>query len=173
MEPEQITIERVFDAPVEKVWQAWTDPEMIKKWWGPEGFTAPSIRNDLRVGGKYVYAMHGPAGTEFDKDMYSGGEYKEIVPYEKLVVTDYFSDENGNKISPAESELEDPDFPDEQTVTILFEKLGDNRTKLSIIYPKPETEAQWQAMIQSGMEEGWQSSLTKLAEAVQQQSERS
>lgn len=167
MTDKQIIITREFNAPVEKVWQAWTDPEIIKQWWGPEGFSAPSIRNDLRVGGKYVYAMHGPAGTEWDKDMYSGGEYKEIVPNEKLVVTDYFCDENGNKISPAESELESPDFPDEQEVTILFEGQGGN-TKLSIIYPQPETEAQWQAMLKSGMEEGWQSSLNKLAKAVEE-----
>lgn len=162
----QIIIERIFEAPVERVWRAWTDPEMIKKWWGPEGFTAPSIKNDLRVGGKYVYAMHGPAGTEFDKDMYSGGEYKEIVPNEKLVMTDYFCDENGNKISPADSELESPDFPDEQIVTISFEKISDSQTKLSIVYPKPETEAQWQALLKSGMEEGWQSSLNKLEEIL-------
>lgn len=166
MADKQIIITREFNVPAAKVWQAWTNPEQIKKWWGPVGFTAPSIKNDLRVGGKYIYAMHGPAGTEWDKDMYSGGEYQEIVPNEKLVVTDYFCDEAGNKISPAESELENPDFPDEQTVTILFESQGDNRTKLSIIYPEPETEAQWQALLKSGMQEGWASSLDKLAESL-------
>lgn len=167
MADQQIIITRTFSAPVDKVWQAWTDPELIRQWWGPESFTAPSIKNDLRVGGKYVYAMHGPAGTEWDKDMYSGGEYREIVPLEKLVVTDYFCDEQGNKISPADSELESPDFPDEQEVTILFENLGDEQTKLSIIYPRPETEAQWQAMVKSGMQEGWASSLNKLAAVLQ------
>jgi uncharacterized protein YndB with AHSA1/START domain len=166
MADNQIIITREFNAPVEKVWQAWTDPELIKQWWGPEGFSAPYIKNDLRVGGTYVYAMHGPAGTEWDKDMYSGGEYIEIVPNEKLVATDYFCDENGTKISPAESEIESPDFPDEQTVTILFEGQG-GTTKLSIIYPEPETEAQWQAMLKSGMQEGWASSLNKLAAAVE------
>jgi uncharacterized protein YndB with AHSA1/START domain len=161
-ETKTLEFTRVLDAPVERVWAAWTEPEQIKKWWGPEGFTAPSAKNDLRIGGKYVYAMHGPAGTQWDKDMYSGGEYKEIVPNEKIVVTDYFCDEAGNKISPAESELESPDFPDEQTVTILFENLGDGQTKLSVIYPKPETEAHWQAILKSGMQEGWESTLNKL-----------
>lgn len=167
MADQQIVITRIFHAPVDKVWRAWTEPEHIKQWWGPEGFTAPSIKNDLRVGGTYIYAMHGPAGTEWDKDMYSGGEYREVVPYEKLVVTDYFCDEQGNKISPADSELESPDFPEEQEVTILFEDLGSGQTKLSIIYPKPETEAQWQAMVKSGMQEGWASSLDKLASVLQ------
>lgn len=167
MADNQIIITHEFNASVEKVWQAWTDPEKIKQWWGPEGFSAPSIENDLRVGGRYVYAMHGPAGTEWDRDMYSGGEYKEIVPNEKLVATDYFCDENGNKISPVDSELESPDFPDEQEVTVLFQSLDGGRTRLTIIYPKPETEAEWQAMLKSGMQEGWQSSLNKLAAAVE------
>lgn len=50
-----ITISRVFDAPREKVWKAWTDPELIKKWWGPKDFTAPRIEIDFRVGGKYLF----------------------------------------------------------------------------------------------------------------------
>lgn len=55
MEP--IVISRIFNAPRELVWKAWTDPEMIKQWWGPEGFTAPSAKVDLRVGGE-VYLCH-------------------------------------------------------------------------------------------------------------------
>lgn len=85
---------------------------------------------------------------------------------EKIVSTDYFSDAEGNKISPAD-EGQDQDFPTEMTVTILFEDLGDGRTKLSIVYPKPENEAQFEAMLKSGMEEGWSSSLSKLAEVVE------
>lgn len=158
---EGIKIERVFNAPKELVWKAWTDEELAKKWWGPEGFSAPSIKMDLRVGGKYVFAMHGPAGSEWDKDMYSAGVYKEIVQFEKLVVTDYFSDENGNKIKPSE-EGQDVNFPDEMTVTVLFEEVENGKTKLTIHYPKPETEAQFQAMLKSGMKEGWSSSLNKL-----------
>ncbi len=78
-----ITIERIFNAPVEKVWKAWTTPEMVKKWWGPKDFTAPSIKIDFREGGKYVYDMRGPKGSEFDRDMYSAGVYKEIVPMKR------------------------------------------------------------------------------------------
>ncbi len=71
-----IVIERIFDAPRELVWRAWTDEEMTKKWWGPKDFTAPSIKIDLKVGGKYVFCMRGPKGSEWDKDMYSAGVYK-------------------------------------------------------------------------------------------------
>ena len=161
----EIVITREFDAPRERVWKAWTDPEMVKRWWGPEQFTAPSIKIDLRVGGKYIFAMRGPAGTEWDKDMYSAGVYKEIVPNEKLVVTDYFSDENGNKLPPAHYG-QDAAFPSEMKVTVLFEEIEKGKTRLSIVYPKPETEAQFQAMLKSGMQEGWNSSLNKLAEAL-------
>ncbi|HEX7017752.1 MAG TPA: SRPBCC domain-containing protein [Patescibacteria group bacterium] len=163
---EKITITRVFDAPREKVWQAWTEPELIKQWWGPEGFSAPSIKIDLKVGGKYVYAMRGPEGSEWDKDMYSAGIFKEIVPMEKIVATDYFSDSEGNKIDPTEVGMA-ADVPSEMPVmTILFEEIADNQTKLSIVYDKPATEAEFQAMLKSGMKEGWQSSLNKLAEAL-------
>lgn len=161
-----ITIERIFDAPRELVWKAWTDPEIVKKWWGPEGFSAPSIKVDLRVGGKYIFAMHGPKGSEWDRDMYSAGVYKEIVPNEKLVVTDYFSDQNGEIIDP-DKEGQDPNFPKELTVTVLFEEIEGGKTKLSIIYPKPKSEAEWQAMLKSGMKEGWGSSLVKLAKIIE------
>lgn len=158
-----ITITRVFNAPREKVWQAWTDPEMVKKWWGPEGFWAPSIQIDLRVGGKYIYGMHGPKDSQWDRDMYSSGIFKEIVPMEKIVTTDYFSDKDGNKLEPS-AEGQDKDFPTEMTVTITFEDAGEGKTKLTIFYPRAENEKQFEAMLKSGMKEGWQSSLNKLAQ---------
>jgi uncharacterized protein YndB with AHSA1/START domain len=178
----QLIISRVFNAPIEKVWQAWTDPQMIMQWWGPEGFTSPSAKVDLRIGGKAIFAMHGPAGSEWDKNMYSAGVYKEIVPpsadskQAKIVTTDYFSDENGEVMSPAE-QGQDANFPTEMTVTILFEDVSENppsptasegqrKTKLSIIYDKTENEEQWQAMVASGMKEGWESSLNKLEKAL-------
>jgi uncharacterized protein YndB with AHSA1/START domain len=162
---DKIIIERVFDAPRELVWKAWTDPEIIKKWWGPEGFTAPSIKIDLRVGGKYIFAMKGPEGSEWDKVMYSSGVYKEVVPNEKIAVTDYFSDEHGNKMDPVDFG-QDPNTPSEMNSVITFEDVEDGKTKLTITYQRPENEEQFQAMLKSGMKEGWSSSLNKFAEAV-------
>ncbi len=161
---QKIVFSRVFDAPREKVWEAWTDPEIAKKWWGPKDFTAPSMKIDLKVGGKYIYCMHGPAGTDFDKDMYSAGEFKEIVPNEKLVVTDYFSDENGNLVDPTTYGMGE-NFPKESIVTVTFEEVDDNKTKLSIIY-MPESEAAAEAMKKTGMDEGWNQTLDKLAEVL-------
>jgi uncharacterized protein YndB with AHSA1/START domain len=165
MNKNELVITRVFDAPVETVWKYWTEPELVKKWWGPKDFTAPSIKIDLRVGGKYIFAMHGPKGSEWDKDIYSAGVYKEIVPNQKLVVTDYFSDEHGEMLNPSDYG-QDPNFPREVTVTVLFEAVESGRTKLSIIYPEPETKEQMEAMLKSGMEEGWHSSLDKLAASL-------
>jgi len=59
--------------------------------------------------------MHGPKGSEFDKDMYSAGVYKEIIPLKKIVISDYFSDANGNKIDPKSAGMS-PDFPDDLNV---------------------------------------------------------
>lgn len=164
-ENKKIVIERIFNAPQEKVWEAWTNPELVKQWWGPKDFTAPSIKSDFKVGGKYIYAMHGPAGTQFDVDMYSAGIFREIVPMERIVVTDYFSDEHGNKISPSQQGLS-ANMPDEMTVTVLFEEVDGGCTKLSIVYT-PQSQAQYDAMIKSGMEEGWGTSLDKLANVVE------
>jgi uncharacterized protein YndB with AHSA1/START domain len=166
MDNKEIRIERVFNATPEEVFKAWTTPEIIKKWWGPEGFYAPSIKVDLRVGGKYIFAMHGPKGSQWDNDMYSAGVYREIVPNEKLVVTDYFSDENGEFMEPKE-QGQDVNFPKEMEVTVLFEKISADKTKLSIIYPYPGSEEKLQAMLKSGMKEGWSSSLDKLEKTLE------
>lgn len=133
---------------------------------GPEGFSAPDIKVDLRVGGKYIFAMHGPKGSAWDKDIYSAGVYKEIDPPAKLVATDYFSDENGAMLEPVDFG-QDPNFPKESTFTVLFEEMQTGKTKLSILYPKPEKKEQMEAVIKSGMKEGWDSSLDKLKKVLE------
>lgn len=162
---EGIKIERVFNASVDKVWKAWTDEETVKKWWGPEGFSSPYAKIDFRVGGKYTLAMHGPESSEWDRDMYSSGVYKEIIEHEKIVSSDYFSDKEGNMIKPSD-EGQDDNFPTEMTATITFEEIEENKTKLTIFYPKAANEAQYKAMLKSGMTEGWASSLNKLDQAL-------
>src|SRR2546426_8488738 len=86
---EALVIERVFDAPRELVWKAWTDPEMLMKWTGPQMFTCPHYELDLRVGGKFLMAMQSPEFNE-GKPIWSTGVYREIVPLERLVMTDCF-----------------------------------------------------------------------------------
>lgn len=162
---DNLTIVKIFNAPVAKVWEAWTTPELVEKWWGPEGFTAPSIKIDLKEGGKYIYAMKGPEGSEWDRVMYSSGIFEKIVPMEKIVASDYFSDSEGNQVKPSdEGQLED--FPTVMQYSVAFEEIEGGKTKLTITYPKPENEAQFEAMLKSGMKEGWESSLNKFEKVI-------
>ncbi len=79
-----LNLKRTFKAPREKVFRAWTDPEELKKWWGPEGYSTPSAEVDLRVGGKYRFGMMKlPDGEIF----YLSGTYREVRPPERLVYT--------------------------------------------------------------------------------------
>ncbi len=123
---ETLAITRVFDAPRELVWKAWTDPERVKCWWGPEGFTSPEARTDPRPGGKYVYAMRSPEGQDF----WSTGVYRELVEPERIVATDSFSDPQGNVI-PASQYGMTGDWPLELTVTVTFEEV-DGKTRLDL-----------------------------------------
>jgi uncharacterized protein YndB with AHSA1/START domain len=118
----EVVIERIFEARVEKVWNAWTEPELLKKWWGPKGFTTPECRLDLREGGKYLFCMRSPEG----QDIWSTGKYIEIIPSKKIVCTDSFSDKDGNVV-PASNYGMEGDFPDEMYVTVTFEDIG-NKT---------------------------------------------
>ncbi len=156
---ETIEIVRVFNAPVEKVWQAWSDSEMFKKWWGPKGFTCPVAHVDFRVGGKYHAAMHGPAGTEFDKDMWSTGIYREIIPMEKIAYVDSFADEKGSVVSASHYGM-NGNYPLEMPVAVTFEAV-DSKTKMTLrhsgMLDTKETGA---------AKQGWNESLDKLAEVV-------
>jgi uncharacterized protein YndB with AHSA1/START domain len=81
----ELTITRSFKAPRALVWQAWTDPKHVAKWWGPEGFTNPVCDIDFRVGGTLRIVMRGPDGTEYPMR----GVYKEIVAPERLVFSNF------------------------------------------------------------------------------------
>jgi len=155
-----VVITRIFNAPVEKVWAAWTEPELIKKWWGPKDFTAPEVKVDLRVGGKYLYCMHGRPGPEMPaQDFWSTGTYEEIVPLQKLVCSDSFSDAEGNVVPASTYGMED--FPDVLRVTIEFERLSDGKTKMTLTHEgAPSGEHA------SNMETGWNQSFDKLAESL-------
>jgi uncharacterized protein YndB with AHSA1/START domain len=154
-EIERMTITRVFDAPRELVWKAWTEAKYIMQWWGPKGFTSPVCKMDFRVGGKLLCCMRSPDGQEG----WNAVEYYEIVPYEKIVSLMYFSDAEGNKIDPAQLGIE-PAIEGAYDVT-LFEDLGNGRTKLTFIGNEPMESAK-----NSGQAEGWSEQLDKVAEVV-------
>jgi uncharacterized protein YndB with AHSA1/START domain len=155
-ELERMTITRVFDAPRDLVWKAWTDPKYVMQWWGPKGFTSPVCNMDFREGGKFLCCMKSPDGQEF----WNAGEYHEIVPYEKIVSTMYFSDSEGNKVDPAHYGIEHEAIEDAHDVT-LFEDLGNGQTKLTFIGNEPMESAK-----NSGQVEGWNEILDKLATVI-------
>lgn len=118
--------ERTFPAPVEKVWTLWNDPESMRKWWGPKDYTAPVIKNDLRVGGSFLLSMRSPKGEMF----WNTGTYKEIVANRKIVSTLSFSDENGKLIPGSEVKLPGT-WPDAILLTVEFRETG-GQTRVAI-----------------------------------------
>jgi len=76
----EIVISRLINAPRELVWEAWTDPKHLEKWWGPTGFSTTTKEFDFRVGGVWFHTMHGPDGTDYPNEMY----YEVIKPPERI-----------------------------------------------------------------------------------------
>src|SRR5258708_36612045 len=95
-----VVIERNFDAPVDLIWQMWTDPEHFSAWYGPDGATISVAKMDASVGGTRLVCMEmrTPDGP---MRMWFAGEYREVVENERLVYREYISDGNGNELSPA------------------------------------------------------------------------
>lgn len=162
-EENELLITRIFDAPIELVWKMWTDPEHLKKWWGPRGFTTPFCKIDFRVGGKFLNCMKATQETEgpdvWKKGIWSTGVYKEIVPLEKIVCTDSFADEKGN-IVPASHYGMNKDHPLEMLVTVTFEE-HEGKTKLTLRHAGIPLGAD-----QEGAKQGWNESFDKLAETL-------
>ena len=94
----EIVITRVFDAPRSDVFKAWTDPERMEQWWGPNGFTMPYCKIDLRPGGIMHFCMRAPDG----QDIWCRGVYREVAEPERIVSTDSFSDKDGNVVAPSQ-----------------------------------------------------------------------
>ncbi len=117
--PSTIRVERTFNAPVEKVWQIWTDVESMKKWWSPKDYTAPVIKSDLQVSGKFLYSMQSPKGEMF----WNTGQYVQVVPNKKIVLLMSFSDENGKVIRGKEIPVPGV-WPDAIRVSVDFEDVG-------------------------------------------------
>jgi uncharacterized protein YndB with AHSA1/START domain len=151
----EMTITRTFNAPCKLVWKAWTEPEHFKKWWGPKIFTCPVAQIDFRVGGKYLWCMHGPDG----KDYWTTGVYKEIVPFKRIVYTDSFADEKGNFVPPSYYGMPG-EWPKELLVTVTFEEENGN-TIMTLNHVGIPTD-QMTEMASAG----WNESFDKLAESL-------
>ena len=154
---EEFVISRVFDAPCERVWKAWTDPDRLKHWWGPKGFTVHHCTVDLRPGGVFHYGMKAPDGTP----MWGKFIYREIVKPERLVFIVSFSDENGDISRHPWS----PNWPLEMLSTVTFEEQGGKTTVTVRWAPHSATEAERKTFEEGrdSMRQGWTGTFDQFA----------
>jgi uncharacterized protein YndB with AHSA1/START domain len=147
---EQILIEREFDAPPELVYKAYTTPELVERWWHANRGEVKSVEIDLRVGGRWRYVMTACGGPEVGFH----GEYREIVPNERLVATEFF-----------EGVPEGVSEEDATTLnTVTFTEVN-GRTKLTLLV-QAKNRMTRDAIIESGMEDGLQDALALLEQAA-------
>ncbi len=146
---QQIVVSRSFDAPLELLWKAWTEPEHFMKWYGPKGFTTPTCEIDLKVGGRHLWSMKSLDGRQ----MYYTGTYKEIVPMERLVYTDSLSDAEGNVMSPTAMGMPEGS-PETMDVTVTFAH-EDGTTTVTVSHLGHGEGADYAAM-------GWEQAFDKL-----------
>jgi uncharacterized protein YndB with AHSA1/START domain len=132
-----LTIKRRFNAPPEKVFSAWTDPEKVKHWMGPGGVEVLRTEGDARTGGRFRWVMKSPDGEEHDVS----GIYREVVPSEKLVFTWAW------KSTPERESL----------VTLTFKKDGDG-TLMTLLH-----EQFFDADARDRHNQGWTGAMDKLA----------
>ena len=145
---EEITFTRLIKAPRELVYKAWTEPEMLSKWWGPEGFSNPVCKFDARPGGKIHIDMKAPDGTIYSMD----GEVHEIIVPEKIIFTSAALDKDDSRLF-------------EVMNTVVFTQEGDKtRLTLSVKVSKIKPGSE---MHLKGMNEGWSQSLLRFINFTQ------
>jgi uncharacterized protein YndB with AHSA1/START domain len=137
----ELVITRIIDAPRVLVFKAWTQPEQVARWWGPQGFTTISCTMDIRPGGAYRVCMRSPQGT----DHWKRGTYREIVPPERIVFTFAWEDTSGQ---PGHELL----------TTVTFAEHG-TKTKLTLHQAMFETVER-----RDDHRDGWTSCLERFAE---------
>lgn len=139
----EIVLTRVFDAPRRLVFDAFTKPDLLKRWFGPRGWSLVVCEVDFKVGGTFRFVLRGPDG----KEMGMRGVYREIVAPERSVHTESFDD------YPGES----------QVTTVLVEQSGRTTLIATVLYPSQEIR---DIVIKSGMEHGAAESYDKLADLL-------
>ena len=144
----ELKISRLYDAPLQAVWDAWTDPEQVARWWGPRGFTITTHSKDLRPGGTWVYTMHGPDGTDYPNITY----YHEVREREALVY------------DHGASEGKPPLF----RVSVFFKESGGKTAmEMTMTLPTPEEAERTREFIKKA---GGNSTWDRLAEYLERES---
>lgn len=141
----EIVLSRVFDAPRELVWKAWTEPEHLAQWWGPQGFSITTSHRELKPGGQWRYVMHGPDGRDYENLT----TFVEIAP-PRLLKYKQGGAADGEPVS--------------FEVTVAFEDLGGGRTKLTMRSLFPSQQARDFVIRTVNALEGGKQHLSRLAE---------
>lgn len=157
---QDLVVKRIIDAPLELVWKAWTEPEHVRRWWGPKDYASPRCELELREGGKFLFAMRAPQ-EQGGQVSYTAGVYHKIVPLARLEFTQTLADADGHPMDPAELGMP-PDFPREIRMVVTFKARRD-MTELTV------TANDWpvSTMFVYALA-GWNQSIDRLAESVQE-----
>jgi uncharacterized protein YndB with AHSA1/START domain len=135
--PEELVLTRVIHASRRRVFDAWTKPDQLALWWGPDGFTLVTCEVDLRLGGSLHFVMRGPEGVEYPFD----GHVLEVIPPARFIFTADLGGDAGNLLLTA----------------VTFDD-HDDGTRLTVVQTIPRTEA-----YARGQRRGWIESLERLA----------
>jgi len=137
---------RVLDAPRELVWQVWSDPKHLARWWGPNGFSTTTSAFDQRPGGVWRFVMHGPDGRDYENRI----TFEEIVRPERIV----YRHGGGDDVEPVQFRT-----------TITFEALG-NRTKVTMHAVFPTAEERARVIREYHADTGMVETMSRLADYV-------
>jgi uncharacterized protein YndB with AHSA1/START domain len=141
-----VELVRVFDAPREDIWRAWTDAEVLREWWGPRGFTNPVCEVDARSGGRMQIVMRAPDGSEYPMRCV----FREVVAPQRLVFTNVPVDAAGHPLMAGQT-------------TVEFEEEDNGKTRMTLSTSMTGMTEQAARML-DGMNAGWSQSLDKLEE---------
>jgi uncharacterized protein YndB with AHSA1/START domain len=148
----KIHVERDFEAPVDKVWKAWTTPQLLDQWWAPKPWKANTISQDFREGGRWLYYMEGPDGTRH----YCLADYSTIIPGKRFVGDDAFCDEKGNKNN---------DMPSMHWDVQFLPVEGGTKVKVEISFTSEE---ELEKIIEMGFKEGFAAAHNNLDDLLKE-----
>jgi uncharacterized protein YndB with AHSA1/START domain len=146
----KLNVIRHFDAPVELVWRAWTESELLDQWWAPKPYRAETKTMEFRPGGHWLYAMVGPDNSK----MWCKFDYTAITPQKSFDGFDMFCDEKGNK---------NPEFDSMNWHNEFLSTADGTKVLVNISFPSEEV---MNKIIEMGIEEGFTAALTNLDELL-------
>jgi uncharacterized protein YndB with AHSA1/START domain len=146
-----VSVIREFDAPIDRIWAAWTQPDDLRAWWGPTGFTCPRAEADVRVGGRILVTMRAP--EEYGGfEQHSAWELTEVEAPRRLRYVFRFTDASGTPITPAQAGIPGDGVPERGEHEVVLTALGDDRTRLEMV-EHGYTTAEARDMSQAGLEQ--------------------